>query len=248
MSQPAVEIGLPRISRDDCELLGKYQISQSWNAVPSEDQESLKDLRKRLKQIATLLAERYPGRVKMKPFASHPSPNGRTSRDYWCCIFPVKAEHKSFGLQMGVIVSATGAELLFCVGSGEAQAQFETAERALQVMQAQLAETPPEIIHNVGGFIANTWDFRRHWREKPGQKDFDTFAEWIAHASSPTGKEASVSRNLSVDELDLAGGKLLDIMVEAAQTFAPLIEWSYGEEPISSRPPVYRRRYAPSST
>ena len=129
-------------TKNDCSILQRYQRSVSWNEVPDDDKEKIKSIRARLKSLATKAQENYSGDIEVKAFASHPTPNGRSPKELWCCIYPKKVENKSFGLQVALIAMANGFEICFCLGAGSAQIgnqeKAKAAQRTFDVLQAKL--------------------------------------------------------------------------------------------------------------
>ena len=80
------------------------------------------------------------------------------------------------------------------------------------------------------------WQLRRSWLEEPGQIDFSTFKEWLAYASSDQGAGASISRNLTPDELQVEGDHFFDQLAADVETFAPLFRHVYGRLQPSPSP------------
>jgi hypothetical protein len=73
------------------------------------------------------------------------------------------------------------------------------------------------------------WQFRSRWREAEGTRDFDDLDAWLAHAASAAGNGASVSQNLTVEELEDLGPTVADLLRDMAGAFAPLVSYAYAD-------------------
>ena len=139
-------------------------------------------------------------------------------------------------LQIALILTPTGAELAFCVGFGSARERTEESreanEKALADAKARLAAVPPEVVAAVGAALGHGWSFRKSWREAPGTHDFPDLASWLAHASTKQGNKASVSRNLTPDELENVGSDISQLMGDLAHAVTPIFEHVYGVAPV----------------
>lgn len=127
-----------QISSEDCRLLARYQESKPRNDADEIDRESIKGLRNSLKGIAAEAARRFAGTTKIIEFASHPTPNGRTPKELWCCIYPKAVPNKSYGLQVALIVWGPGIEICFCLGSGSGQINNADVRRKSEMALTQL--------------------------------------------------------------------------------------------------------------
>ena len=67
----------------DCQAFGRYPNSVPWAQVVSNDQESFKSIRTRLKHLADAMAARGSSGLPLKSETSHPTPNGRSPREIW---------------------------------------------------------------------------------------------------------------------------------------------------------------------
>src|SRR5262245_2718283 len=92
-SKPAASVN-PKISfaTDDCEVFARYPASVNWAQVSTKDQEQFKSIRVRLKKLSELFAGSPAAPVPLKAETSHPTPNGRSPKEIWCCVYP-----ESFG-------------------------------------------------------------------------------------------------------------------------------------------------------
>jgi hypothetical protein len=220
-------------SKTDCQLFGRYPKSVNFKEVSESDKQHYIDLRARLKDLAKDAAEQWPGRVAMKEHASIYSPNGRNAMDLWCCVFPKTAPNKSYSLQVATIISQRGAELCFCLGAGTAQVrdpdEIKKNKEALAFVRSGLVAVPPETIERVQEILRGSWQFRKQWRQQAGSQDFESLSDWIKYAASSTGDGASISMNLSPDELDALGTNFSDAFQGCVRTFAPIIESVYGD-------------------
>src|SRR5262249_22690463 len=151
------------------------------------------------------------------------TPNGRSPRDIWCCLYPVNVSNKSYGLQVALLISQLGAEVCFCLGAGtsqvkDAQTRAEL-EAELNATRGRLATIPSELVASIEEGFKRKWYFQRSWRGKPNASDFSSLDEWIKYASSPQGSSASVSIYLSPTELQESGPAVVQLFEEALASF-----------------------------
>jgi len=217
----------------DCALFEKYPQKLPFKDpdVPEDDRARFKDIWTRLKGLGTWLAANADVGVPLKAHTSLYSQNGRSPRDLWCCAFPASVPNKSYGLQVALIISANGAELCFCLGAGTSTLTGDDAAQAraaLDDAKQSLIACPEEIRQKVEARMKPEWNLRRHWRAGAGTADFANLSEWLTHAGSPGGDEASISRDLTVGQLDAAGAGIADELSEMAEAFGPLLEYVYG--------------------
>jgi hypothetical protein len=224
---------MPEVQFDaaDFEVFARNPDRVSWTQVAAADAERYRGIRTRLRELADTAARTYPGEARMVPFVSILNPNGRNPLDYWCCIYPDAVPNKSFGLQVALIVSATGAEVCFCLGAGTSQERdpdtiAQNAD-AFRRMRSRLADIPGDVLAAIERRLNDQWHFRKSWRQATDSRDFATLAEWIDHAASPQGRQASVSLNISPTDLVQHGGLGGRAFREAVETFAPLIDYVY---------------------
>lgn len=225
----------------DFELFGRYPTSRPYGDVTAPDKDHFKAIREKLKAIAALASADYSASLPMRHLASHTNPNGRSATSLWCCIYPSKVPNKSFGLQFALILNQLGAEFCFCLGAGTSQVAVPGAAHtnltALTQMKEQLLRLDPTVLQTVAANIDQGWEFRQQWRLPPGTRSFPDLASWIAFASSPLGNGASISRNLSIREVQQLDGEIAHKFSEWANLFRPLFEAVYRtEEP--ERPDV----------
>ena len=216
-------------SIQDCQLLASYEVSKPWNDADEVDRKAIKDLRNRLKEMASEAARRYSGSTSVKEFASHPTPNGRTPKELWCCIFPAAVPNKSYGLQVALIVTGIGVEICFCLGSGSGQINDvearQKSELALAQLKAGLHRLPLDLRREVGAAVVQGWAMRKRWKMEPGGSDFATFEQWLDFAASSEGG-ACVSKYWTPQQLTAE----LDIAAEfyaACEFFKPLMDALY---------------------
>jgi hypothetical protein len=172
--------------------------------------------------------------VATKIFVAATHAHDRVPSDYWGCVYPAEVPSKSFSLQFALIISATGAELCFCMGSERREAgRPETTSanrRMLDEAQQQLANLPPYLIETVTQQLNDSWRFRKAWRQSARTTDFDSFAEWVQYAASPLGQGASVSCHFTPRALEKLGTAIVDRFAEMIALFAPVFEYIYTPE------------------
>lgn len=91
-----------RFTPDDSQLLARYQESKPWNDAEESVRNAIKDLWNHLKNVAIEAARRYSRSTKVKEFSSHPTPNGRTQKELWSCVYPKVVQNKSYGLHIAI--------------------------------------------------------------------------------------------------------------------------------------------------
>jgi hypothetical protein len=237
-------------SSADCDLLRRYSHGATWDSVVTNDKVAYKELRDRLKALVGGAAVAYPGSTQMRPFASLYVPSGRPAGIVWACIYPSAVPNKSFGLQVALIISPDGAEICFCLGSGTSQdtdpLQIERNLAAMESMKNRLGNLPLEVVDALEARIRGKWDLRRRWRQAVHGSDFATLTEWIAHASSTKGDAASISLNLTREQLEDLGAAINVTYRDATGLFSPVIDTVYaqavtqtapGERAAQSHPP-----------
>ena len=248
--------GLPgfRLSREDCEVFERYAQSVRWNSenVDPADQDIFKGLRDKLSDLAGWSSISSPFDVPVKSFTSLYQANGYSQSHIWCCIYPESVPNKSYGLQVALIVSASGAEICICLGAGKSQLKdpekMSQAGKALRDMQARLASIPPAIIDALEKSLPSTAVYRRSWRQPVGAGDFNTLREWLAYSSGSDGPQASISVYLSVDDLESLGASVSNIYLEMARAAGPLFEYCYSDDRLTLPPADPRLGVRPSAT
>jgi 5-methylcytosine-specific restriction protein B len=219
----------------DAEIFQRYTESRRWNEAPAADQQHLRDIRNRLNAIARAGREEYPGKTPVQDFLSILNPNGRTPKDYWCCIFPQAVPNKSFGLQIALIVKRDGCEVCFCLGAGTSQERDSERLKlnaiALERTKAGLSDVPSELRRGLEAACRDGgWSYRKSWRQAGSVADFNAIDDWLAYACSPSGNAASISQDISLTILAEDPGRPVRLFKTAVQLFAPLVDHVYGEK------------------
>ncbi|WP_442511670.1 AAA family ATPase [Novipirellula sp. SH528] len=233
-----------RLNISDCKLLARYQETQVWNRAPEEDQDAIRELWGRLKELAAEAAVQYPGSTEVKAFTSHLNPSGRTPKELWCCIFPASVPNKSFALQTAIIVSGRGVEICFCLGAGTAGInKLETRHRcdvAFAAMRAGLQRLTMEDRARFATKIGEGWSLNEKWRMWDEPSSFQSLNDWLDHASHSDGDGASISKFYAVDEL--ASIDVADEFLKTCTLFQPLLDAAYQEvapEPEEASIPAF---------
>ena len=220
-----------RFGLEDCALFKRYASPVAWNDenISAPDQAVFKSIRDRLKELVAWLAGNAPVDVPLLPYASLYQANGRSQRDIWCCVYPASVPNKSYALQVTLIISAAGAEICLCLGSGQSQQRGEAladAEKAFRDLQSRLGSVPQAVTDDLGAALAD-FTFRKSWRGPPGPGDFGTLEEWLSWAASPDGSKSSISRHIPAQELERLGTQIGEVLLETVQSGAPLFEYCY---------------------
>jgi hypothetical protein len=158
------------------------------------------------------------------------TPNGRSPKEIWSCVYPSSLSNKSYGLQIALIVSERGAEVCFCQGSGTSQvedAKKRKLEESFSIMRSRLGSVPQALVASVEKSEKRKWCYRKSWLTKPNETDFSSLTEWLAYASGPEGSAASVSVYFSPAELETLGIGIFSAFDETLQTFGPILTAVY---------------------
>lgn len=222
----------PAFTADDCTLFDRNQSGKAWDSITPGDQDGFKDLRRRLKSAAEHLAPRASrAGLPFASVASLPNPNGRVPREIWSCVFPRSVGNKSFALQFALIINGQGAEVCCCLGSGSSQDADPERVRQNRAdwisLQARLRSVSPDLRHQLEAQLHDRWQLRRSWLLEPGRRDFANMSEWLGFAASAQGAGASISRNLSPDELEGASTRMLAELTSDIELFLPLFGHLY---------------------
>ena len=218
-------------SAEDCAVFKRYPNSASWKDVPLEDQEIFKGVWGTLKALSERLAESPAALIQLKANTSLYTPNGRSPKEIWSCVYPRATSNKSYALQVALIISGRGAEVCFCQGSGTSQVAEPTKKRELEGqfadMRKRLASVPQELVAAVEKSAKREWFYRKTWLTKPNETDFPSLTEWLAYASGPEGSAASVSHYFSPAELETLGTGIFDAFQDTLNTFGPILRAVY---------------------
>ena len=225
-------------SAEDCAVFERYPNSASWKDVPLADQEIFKGVWVKLKALSEKLAESPAALIQLKANTSLYTPNGRSPKEIWSCVYPLAISNKSYGLQVALIISERGAEVCFCQGSGTSQVAEPAKKRELEGhfanMRKRLATVPQELVAAIEKSAKREWFYRKSWLTKPNETDFPSLTEWLAYASGPEGSAASVSLYFSPAELETLGTGIFDAFQDTLNTFGPILRAVYST-PASSR-------------
>lgn len=262
------EQSLPTFSERDCALLAKFPAKKpKFNKIPPHEGDQLRDIRSRLEKLAEIGASRYGGEVPMTGAVSSLNPNGLVPRSYWACFFPKQQNaprtSKSFSLQLTLIISPAGAEILLCLGTAKTQEKNLEAIRSngeqLQAVREGLAKLRSATLRRVARSLSPEWYFRRKWMMTPPAQDFDDITQWRDYAASREGAGASISRYFDLDYVRERGDEIATHFLAASKLFQPIFEEVYAKaeeaheeahEPPERAPPTLaappRRARAPA--
>jgi EVE domain len=230
----------PHVSffKEDCEIFARYPNSVSWGEVREKDQLLFKSIRSRLKALSEFLVENVATPMPMQAETSHPTPNGRSPKEIWCCLFPSSVANKSYSLQIALIISERGAEVCFCRGSGSSQVadpeKKHALEAAFQGALNRLGQISSPEINAIESRRKPRWFLRESWLSKPNEDEFPTLQAWLSKASQPGSRGASISAYLTPAELQERGDGIGSLVAEALQTFGPILTAVY-PNPSASR-------------
>ena len=218
-------------SEEDCDVFARYPSSVSWGEVREKDQLLFKSIRARLKALSEFLVENVATPMPMQAETSHPTPNGRSPKEIWCCLYPLSVANKSYSLQIALIISGRGAEVCFCRGSGDSQvgdlAKKRELESAFQSALNRLGQLSTSVISAIDSERKPRWFLRQSWLSNPNEDEFPTLQAWLSKASQPESRGASISAYLSPAELQECGNGIASLVTEALQTFGPILTAVY---------------------
>jgi 5-methylcytosine-specific restriction protein B len=227
------DAGTRTFTANDCVVFGRTRAGSPWTDLDGSDQGHFRSIRARLKELAQQLVQ--PAALMAVPlvsFVSTLNPSGRVPREIWSCVFPEAVGNKSYALQFAVIINGAGAEICCCLGAGTSQTSAPEAMRdyqgAWQQLLRRLADVPLTTLQLVESGLGKRWQLRKSWLLEPGRQDFASLREWLIFATSAGGAGASISRNLTPQELEEAGDSLLDELQHDFEAFAPLFVHAYG--------------------
>lgn len=217
---------LPSFTLDDFQLFDRYVPARNYGPVPDSDKRRFSSLRERVGKIKGLATSSDPRLTAWRSHLSVLNPSGNTPKDYWCVLYPPRAENKSFAAQIAFIVSARGVEFCFCLGSGEAQLadpdEVARNRRYFRNTQENLSRLPAHLTKILDD-LDDGWHLRRQWRLQAGPDDFGTVRDWLAYASSTPA--ASISMYLTPLEIVEMGEQVGARYCDIVKTFAPILEW-----------------------
>jgi MoxR-like ATPase len=228
---------LVRFDHSDCEVFERYPNSVAWGEVSKPDQERFKSIRSRLKQIAEH-GSRVQGTVVLQAATSLATPNGRSPKDIWCCVYPAAAGNKSYAFQVALILRRRGLELCFCLGAGTSQIQdADERQKLLQGFReakAKLRLLPTTTVLAVEQRLAGSWFYRDSWRrDGPNRSEFTSLSDWLKHATQEGAAAASVSTYMTPEELEIIGDGIQQSFLEAVETFRPLLDFPFAADGTS---------------
>src|SRR5262249_1191773 len=161
--------------------------------------------------ISAAAVPRFRSQFDLSADTSHPTPNGRSPKEIWTCVYPAAVLNKSYGLQAALILSERGGEFCFCLGAGTSQIQDLTLRDRLQISfkqtRSKLPAIPTQIVDDVEKVLGGRYYYRKRWltSERQRQNDFNSLAEWLRYAANEDSRGAAVSFYVSPEELEALG-------------------------------------------
>jgi MoxR-like ATPase len=218
-------------TKSDCQLFEKYPKAIPFNQAPEGDEAQFRHIWGALKNLSSHVSQLSLWNIKVTSGTSSLSPNGKTPKEIWTCVYPSAVPNKSYAIQLAFILSQRGGELCFCLGAGSSQIKNQKKVAELKDLflwaKANLATLPATTIAEVERSFKRKWYFRRAWRESNKGNDFPNMSEWIQYALKPETNGGSISYYYSPEELENAGPSIVEAYEEAAATFKPILEWVY---------------------
>jgi KAP family P-loop domain len=105
------------------------------------------------------------------------------------------------------------------------------AVSALEQLRARLISVPANVADTVVQGLPKEVVYCNSWREFGSSGDFDNLSDWLVYAASREGAQASISRFISVDELERLGPNIVNVVLDLANAAAPLFRHCYPVQP-----------------
>lgn len=227
--------GAPVFTALDCAFLQQFAGGTQTSDLTEEQTSGIADLRARLLEAATAVADQLS--ADWRPFKSdvnRPSISGHVARLLWSCAYPSASPHKSFGLQVALIVQPSGIELCFCLGAGVSQSKSgdtrDELAREFARVHERMQTAPHAVVESVTQRLGSEWSFRKKWLMPPGAGEFRAFEEWLSFAGASPEGGASISRYFAPEQVDGAAPAFVDDLVRLARAVRPLVDWVYSDD------------------
>lgn len=213
-------------SKESLLVFERVPSGRRWGDVDPEDQKLFKALRLQLKNLVERIAVKQQLKTQIKTFVSHPTPNGNSPRELWCCIFPEDVANKSFAFQLALILSKRGAEICFCLGSGTHQskdpAKIEQSQQSFNQAKARL-----KLAKDLSTSSITEWKYKIRWLDENQMSDVATFTEWVDFAASPQGNSASISKFIAINNTNFDTIDFETEYLESLLQFGDLFDFIY---------------------
>lgn len=214
---------------DSLDVFERVPSGKSWGDVPITDQDAFKDLRSRLKNLIEAANVKTGLQTATRTYVSHPTPNGRSPRELWCCLFPESSQNKSFAFQIALILSIRGAEICFCLGSGTHQSG--NTEKILN-SKYQFERAKAKLATAKGKFeVPAGWKLKTKWLDDNFASDVSTFEDWIDFAIGNSGNSASISKFIRRSDAAFDSTDFLTEFQNAVHDFGSLFDYIYQSTP-----------------
>lgn len=231
--------GAPVFTASDCAFLQQFANGAQTSDLTENQTSGIADLRTRLLEAATRVADQLS--AEWRPFKSdvnRPSISGHVAKFLWSCSYPSASPHKSFGLQVALIVRPSGVELCFCLGAGVSQSKSgdtrDQLGREFARVRERMQTAPRGVVEGVTQGLGSEWSFRKKWLMPPDEGEFQTFGEWLRFAGASPEGGASISRYFSPEQVDGAGPAFVDDLVRLSRAVRPLVDWVYPDDGVTA--------------
>jgi hypothetical protein len=161
--------GAPVFTASDCAFLEEFAGGTQTGDLTEEQISGIADLRARLLEAATAVADQLS--ADWRPFRSEvnrSSISGHVAKFLWSCAYPSASPHKSFGLQVALIVQSSGIELCFCLSAGVSQSKSgdtrDELGREFARVRERMQTAPRGVIEGVSQRLESEWSFRSRQR------------------------------------------------------------------------------------
>lgn len=220
------------VTAEQLDALARHVDGKSWNDVPDDDKQAILALRAEAKDCAAYLAEHLHLAAEVQPFVSHPTPNGRAPGGIWGCVYPLGSWNKSYAFQLFFIFRPEGLEYGFAVGSGGSQiadsAVRESVGHQLLAAQGRLAQAAEDerwVARTARAVQDAGFSLRSSWGKSPDAPDeFPSLRDWLVHASSQQGPQATIAGFMHRADLIAAGAGYCDLLRTELQRLAPMFD------------------------
>lgn len=212
-------------------VFDRFGKSVNFGALTPDEKGGFSAARYLVQEVAQDATGLKLGSLPATPHVSMINPSGRTTNHYWCCLYPSIVPHKSYGLQVAVIVSVRGVELCCCLGGAATEAKDEVERAEFQAewrfLKQRLAAVGADVKERLAAELGGHWFFKSQWRLEPNVPEFSSLEEWLAYAAKPETVGASISRYWTRNEVPEKVDELKKLFRGAIDLFGPLFDAIY---------------------
>ena len=226
-------------TQDDLDVFERNCYPKKWSSVSEQDKPFLSNLVKRLDRVAEQTAENYVGEVKMRSFSTKVQLGGTAAKKLYVGCYPNIAPHREYALSLGVFLVGAGIGFSVQVGSAmpiRSGLNKDACAEFLALSQSRLEILPSEVSEPLNSLLqANGTRFRKFSTASiyESDKELGDLRSWLRFASSKDGRGANMTVFWESGQMS-EGVNLAEAFQHHCETFAPLIEFVYSREYLTS--------------